>query len=137
MQTATLTSANNYALTTLYRGLYGSAIAAHSSGAQFARLDNAVFKYDLPAQYVGRTLYIKLQSFNVFGGGVEDALGLRRLHLHADRRRLSIIRSPSDRWSAAAPGYRDRSPAAVGPRGRLRHAVHVDGRASMLDLGTA
>jgi Putative phage tail protein len=67
-----LTSANNYALTYLYRGLYGTAIAAHAPGAAFARLDNTVFKYDLPAQYVGKTLYIKLQSFNVFGGGVQD-----------------------------------------------------------------
>jgi hypothetical protein len=70
-QTATLTSASNYALTALYRGLYGTAIVSHSSGAQFARLDNAIFKYNLPAQYIGRTLYIKLQSFNVFGGGAE------------------------------------------------------------------
>ena len=71
-ETATLTSANHYSLTTLYRGLYGTAIAAHSSGAPFARLDSAVFEYDLPAQYVGKTLYIKLQSFNVFGGGVQE-----------------------------------------------------------------
>ncbi len=70
--TATLTSANNYNLTALYRGLYGTAAAAHSSGAPFARLDNAVFKYDLPAASIGKTLYIKLQSFNAFGGGVQD-----------------------------------------------------------------
>ena len=70
--TATLTGASNYALSYLYRGLYGTAIAAHASGAAFARLDNSVFKYDLPAQYVGQTLYIKLQSFNIFGAGVQD-----------------------------------------------------------------
>jgi hypothetical protein len=70
--TATLTSANHYSLTYLYRGLYGTTIASHSSGAPFARLDSTVFEYDLPAQYVGKTLYIKLQSFNVFGGGVQD-----------------------------------------------------------------
>jgi hypothetical protein len=69
-ETATLTSTSNYALTTLYRGLYGSTIAAHASAAPFARLDSAIFKYDLPAQYAGSTLYIKLQSFNVFGRGV-------------------------------------------------------------------
>jgi hypothetical protein len=74
-QTATLTAANNYALTTTYRGLYGTAAAAHSIGAPFARLDSAVFEYDLPAQYVGQTLYIKLQSFNVFGGGVQELSG--------------------------------------------------------------
>jgi hypothetical protein len=71
-ETATLTSASNYSLATIYRGLYGTAASAHASGAPFARLDNAVFEYDLPPQYVGRTLYIKLQSFNVFGGGVQD-----------------------------------------------------------------
>jgi Putative phage tail protein/GTA TIM-barrel-like domain len=71
-ETATLTSANQYSLTTLYRGLYGTAISSHSSGAAFARLDSTVFKYDLPAQYVGVELYIKLQSFNVFGGGVQN-----------------------------------------------------------------
>ena len=71
-ETATLTAANQYALTGLYRGLYGTAAAAHTNGAPFARLDNAVFEYDLPPQYVGQTLYIKLQSFNVFGGGGQD-----------------------------------------------------------------
>jgi hypothetical protein len=70
--TATLTAANHYALTTLYRGLYGTAAAAHVAGAAFARLDDAAFKFDLPLQYIGRTLYIKLQSYNVFGGGAQD-----------------------------------------------------------------
>ncbi len=73
--TSTLTSANNYTLTylyRLYRGLYGTSISAHATGAQFARLDSTVFKYDLPAQYVGQVLSIKLQSFNVFGGGGQD-----------------------------------------------------------------
>lgn len=71
-ETATLTAANQYALTGLYRGLYGTTAAAHAGGAPFARLDNAVFEYDLPPQYVGQTLYIKLQSFNVFGGGLQE-----------------------------------------------------------------
>ncbi|MFZ0730302.1 MAG: phage tail protein [Methylovirgula sp.] len=70
--TATLTAANNYALTYLYRGLYGTPITSHAPGAPYARLDNIVFKYDLPAQYVGKTIYIKLQSFNVFGGGAQE-----------------------------------------------------------------
>jgi len=70
--TATLTSAHQYALSYLYRGLYGTAVASHAAGAQFARLDNVMFKYDLPSQYVGRQLYIKLQSFNVFGAGLQD-----------------------------------------------------------------
>jgi Putative phage tail protein len=71
-ETATLASASHYSLATLYRGLYGSAIAAHALGAPFARLDDAIFTYGLPAQYAGMTLYLKFQSFNVFGGGVQE-----------------------------------------------------------------
>ena len=62
-------SGNAYNLTGLARGLGGSAGAAHSSGAPFARLDGAVARYDLPANFVGQTIYFKFQSFNVFGGG--------------------------------------------------------------------
>ncbi|MGB6536641.1 MAG: phage tail protein [Xanthobacteraceae bacterium] len=69
---ATLTSSYHYNLTTLYRGLYGSVIASHATGASFARLDGTIFAYDLPAQYVGKELYLKFQSFNVFGGGVQE-----------------------------------------------------------------
>ena len=70
--TATLTDANAYEVTGLQRGLYGSPVSAHATGAAFARLDDAVFKYDLPDAFVGRTLYVKLQSFNVFGLAVQD-----------------------------------------------------------------
>jgi hypothetical protein len=71
-ETATLTGANAYNLTGLARGLQGSTAAAHVSGAPFARLDSAVVQYDLPANWVGVPLYFKFQSFNVFGGGVQD-----------------------------------------------------------------
>jgi hypothetical protein len=71
-ESATLTTANNYNLTGLARGLSGSVAAAHSSGASFFRLDGAVLRYDLPANFVGTTLYFKFQSFNIFGGGIED-----------------------------------------------------------------
>jgi len=67
-----LISAGQYSLSSLARGLYGSPQANHSEGASFARLDEAVFKYVLPDGYVGSTLYLKLQSFNVFGSGVQD-----------------------------------------------------------------
>lgn len=70
---ATLVSANHYTLTTaLWRGLYGSAAASHLTGVQFARLDGAIFKYDLPPSYIGATLYLKFQSFNIWGSGLED-----------------------------------------------------------------
>jgi hypothetical protein len=71
-QNATLTGGNAYNLTTLYRGLYGTAAAAHSAGAPFVRLDGAVLKYDLPAAWIGVPIYLKFQSYNVFGNALED-----------------------------------------------------------------
>jgi hypothetical protein len=71
-ESATLTGADAYNLTGLQRGLYGTAPAAHSLGAPFARLDDAVAAYNLPANYVGKLLYFKLASFNSFGGGVQS-----------------------------------------------------------------
>jgi hypothetical protein len=71
-ETATLTGANAYNLTTLYRGLYGSAAASHASGTAFSRWDNAIFKYDLPASYIGQILYLKFPSFNLYGGALQD-----------------------------------------------------------------
>ncbi len=71
-ETATLTGANAYALTGLARALSGTTPAYHSTGAPFARLDGAVIQYDVPANLAGQTLYFKFQSFNVFGGGLED-----------------------------------------------------------------
>src|SRR6516164_5906353 len=71
-QTATLTLADAYDLTTLYRGLYGSTGTSHGIGSMFARLDDLVSGFVLPPPYVGHTLYLKLQSFNEYQGGLED-----------------------------------------------------------------
>lgn len=69
---ANLTSAYNYDLTELYRGLNGSTISAHATGDKYTRLDDAVEKINLPDAYVGQTLYIKFVSFNQFGLGLQD-----------------------------------------------------------------
>ena len=73
-ETATLTGATLYGLTTLRRGVYGSAIAAHAAGTEFCRLDDNILWIDLPVtpvSYVGQTLYLKLLSFNLYGGAQE------------------------------------------------------------------
>jgi hypothetical protein len=69
---ATPTAANRYALSGLPRGMYGSAPATHAVGAPFARLDGALARYSLPADFIGRKMYLKFQSFNVFGAGTQD-----------------------------------------------------------------
>jgi len=69
---AALTGVNAYDLSDLVRGLYGTTSVSHSAAERFARLDNAVFKYTVPAGYVGQTLYLKFQSFNIFGLALQD-----------------------------------------------------------------
>jgi len=71
-ENATLTGTDLYDLDDLYRAQYGSTGGTHAIGTNFARLDSSIFKYDLPEEYIGVPLYLKFQSYNIFGGGVED-----------------------------------------------------------------
>lgn len=67
-------------LTYLRRGKIGTQDRTHVIGSFFTRFDlsevsqplNSVLVWDLPAQYVGAALWLKLQSFNVFGNALED-----------------------------------------------------------------
>jgi hypothetical protein len=71
-ETVTLAGADLYDITTLYRGFYGSTIGSHANSSAFTLLNNAMFRYVLPSTLIGKTLYLKLQSFNSFGGAVQD-----------------------------------------------------------------
>lgn len=71
-ETAELKGVGRYTLGNLTRGAYGSTIDAHAAGRQFVRVDEAMFKYAVPANWVGRTVWVKLVSFNVFGSGVQE-----------------------------------------------------------------
>jgi len=69
---ANLVTNRRYALSYLRRGLFGTAAAAHNAGVQFARLDQAMFKYVYNASLVGQTVYFKFTSFNAFGHAEES-----------------------------------------------------------------
>ena len=71
-QNATLTGANAYSLAPLLRGAYGSTIASHAAGTSFARLDDRIFALAYTQDRIGATVYLKFQSFNVYGGGLQD-----------------------------------------------------------------
>jgi hypothetical protein len=69
-ETATLTASCKYALTYLRRGVYGTAIGVHASGAPFARFgpnDPSLFRYAYPASFIGAAICVKLPAFNIFG----------------------------------------------------------------------
>ncbi|MGC2783530.1 MAG: phage tail protein [Roseiarcus sp.] len=71
-EVAALSGGTAYNLTGLARGLSGSSPTFHSSGAPFARLDGAVLRFDVPANFRGQTVWFKFQSFNILGGGTQD-----------------------------------------------------------------
>jgi len=71
--TANLVSTSKYTLTGYTRrGIEGTPNAAHSNGAGFARLDANIFKLPYDPSLVGKTIYLKFPSVNIYGGGVEN-----------------------------------------------------------------
>ena len=64
-------------LTYLVRGAYGTAPGAHSTGDQFTQIDVSgtdatSVAYELPAQYIGQTVYLKFLSYNAFEQALQD-----------------------------------------------------------------
>jgi hypothetical protein len=75
-QVATLAAGPSYTLgTRIRRGGYGSAIASHSAGAPFVRLDENILRIPVDPSQIGKTIYLKFLSFNVFGLGGRTLAG--------------------------------------------------------------
>lgn len=71
--TAQLTAASMYSLTYLVRGAYGTAIGAHAAGASFGFLDaGTIFKLSYTKDRIGQIFYVKLLSYNIWGGGLQS-----------------------------------------------------------------
>ena len=72
-ETAALTDTNKYTLSYLRRGVYGTTIAEHASGSDFLRIDSdRFFQYEFTEADIGKTVYLKFCSYNIFGAKVED-----------------------------------------------------------------
>lgn len=71
-ETAELKGVGRYVLGNLTRGAYGSNIDRHEAGRSFVRVDESLFKYPVPRDWIGRTVWVKLVSHNVFGSGAQD-----------------------------------------------------------------
>lgn len=63
-QNQVATQPHVYDCTTLYRGLHGSEEVAHTEGENFALVDDALYRFSLPADLVGIPLFFKFVQPN-------------------------------------------------------------------------
>jgi Putative phage tail protein len=70
---AALTSPYNYNLSYLIRGAYGTEdeITNHPIGSAFCFIDDTIAKISYSQAQIGSTIYIKLQGFNPYQGGLQ------------------------------------------------------------------
>lgn len=71
-QNATLLTGGDYQFTDCVRGQYNTTVGAHAEDSQFVRLDSAMLKIPYAKEDVGKTIYLKFVSFNIFGAGYQS-----------------------------------------------------------------
>ena len=69
---ADLTGLGQYRLSNLMRGAWGSNIDTHDAGTPFVRIDNSLFKYSVNKNWLGKTVWVKLVSFNLYGSALQE-----------------------------------------------------------------
>lgn len=69
---ATLQSNGAWLLSGLYRGQCNTAVRMHAKNTDFVRLDNSVFKVPFTKDDIGKKIYLKFCSYNIFGAGQQD-----------------------------------------------------------------
>lgn len=58
---------NQFSLSGLVRGQYGTNAISHSVGERFIRVDEALFRYPYRKEDIGKTIHLKFTSMNLFG----------------------------------------------------------------------
>lgn len=77
-QVASMTAANAYTLDGLLRGAYGTLTSAKAAGSQFVRVDGGIGKSEpLDPQMVGKTIYFKFCSHNIYGAQKQSLVGVQ------------------------------------------------------------
>ena len=66
-ETAQLLLNGDYALGGIIRGQYGTNDTAHNAGARFVRVDEALYHAPYRIEDVGKQVYFKFTSFNMYG----------------------------------------------------------------------
>lgn len=67
-----LQSNGAWLLSGLYRGQCNTTIRMHAKDTDFVRLDNSVFKVPFTKEDIGKKIYLKFCSYNIFGAGQQD-----------------------------------------------------------------
>ena len=63
---------NWFTLSGLVRGQYGTNVISHSAGERFVRVDEALFRYPYRKEDIGKTIYLKFTSMNLFGSNEQE-----------------------------------------------------------------
>lgn len=74
---ANLQSNGAWLLSGLYRGQCNTAVRTHAKDTDFVRLDNSVFKVPFTKDDIGKKIYLKFCSYNIFGAGNQDLSEVR------------------------------------------------------------
>lgn len=74
---ANLQSNGAWLLSGLYRGQCNTAVRMHAKDTDFVRLDNSVFKVPFTKDDIGKKIYLKFCSYNIFGAGNQDLSEVR------------------------------------------------------------
>lgn len=75
--TATLQASGTWLLSGLIRGQCNTAVRMHAKDTDFVRLDNSVFKVPFTKEDIGKKIYLKFCSYNIFGAGQQDLSEVR------------------------------------------------------------
>jgi hypothetical protein len=103
-QTATLVADQQYNLTTLYRGIYGTLAGAHLTGDLFCRLDEASFQFQYDPTYVGKNIWYKFTSFNLLGQNEQNLANVTAYEF-ALQGTTGAIEMDTGYLGIVAPGY--------------------------------
>lgn len=63
---------NQFSLTGLVRGQYGTNAISHNAGERFVRVDEALFRYPYRKEDIGKIIHLKFTSMNLFGSNEQE-----------------------------------------------------------------
>lgn len=71
-ETAEMHPDNWYTLRGLVRGQYGTRAIIHGAYERFVRVDEALYRYPYRKEDIGKTIYLKFTSMNLFGSNEQE-----------------------------------------------------------------